>query len=131
MDSMIKQKPGDVAIYYNSKDKRNIGWIERSAIDKSQELVDTWKVMIPHAYGAGEGIPHQILGQPFRCSKPIGLHADISILLCRIEKRGRKCGELCSHEILPVPCVTSKDHTARHTLDIYMGTAAIVGPHVD
>jgi site-specific DNA-methyltransferase (adenine-specific) len=60
-----ERKPGDVAIYYIKKTKRSIGWIKRSAIKKSQELVDTWKVMIPQAYGAGEGIPHQILGQPF------------------------------------------------------------------
>jgi site-specific DNA-methyltransferase (adenine-specific) len=26
--------------------------------------------MIPQAYGAGEGIPHQILGQPFVAAKP-------------------------------------------------------------
>ena len=29
-----------------------------------------WKVMIPQAYGAGEGIPHQILGQPFVAPNP-------------------------------------------------------------
>lgn len=65
-----KRKPGDVAIYYIRKTKRGIGWIERSAIEKSPELVDTWKVMIPQAYGAGEGIPHQILGQPFMAPNP-------------------------------------------------------------
>lgn len=65
-----KRKPGDVAIYYIRKTKRSTGWIERSAIEKSQHLVDKWKVMIPKAYGAGEGIPHQILGQPFVAPKP-------------------------------------------------------------
>jgi site-specific DNA-methyltransferase (adenine-specific) len=65
-----KRKPGDVAIYYIRKTKRSNGWIERSAIEKSAKLVDTWKVMIPQAYGAGEGIPHQILGQPFVAPNP-------------------------------------------------------------
>ena len=65
-----EQRPGDVAIYYIRKRKRSSGWIDRSAIDKSQELVDTWKVMITKAYGAGEGIPHQILGQPFVAPSP-------------------------------------------------------------
>lgn len=65
-----KEKSGDVPIYYISKTKRSSGWIERSAIEKSVELVDTWKVMIPQAYGAGEGIPHQILGQPFVAPNP-------------------------------------------------------------
>lgn len=65
-----KKERGDVPIYYIRKTKRSSGWIERSAIEKSQKLVDTWKVMIPQAYGAGEGIPHQILGQPFVAPKP-------------------------------------------------------------
>ena len=65
-----KKERGDVAIYYIRKTKRSSGWIERSAIGKSPELVDTWKVMIPQAYGAGEGIPHQILGQPFVAPNP-------------------------------------------------------------
>ncbi len=65
-----KKKPGDVAIYYIRKTKRSTGWIERSAIEKSPELVNRWKVMIPQAYGAGEDIPHQILGQPFVAPKP-------------------------------------------------------------
>ena len=65
-----KPNPGDVPIYYITKTKRNMGWLARSAIKKSAELVDRWKVMIPQAYGAGEGIPHQILGQPFIAPKP-------------------------------------------------------------
>jgi len=65
-----KKKSGDVAIYYIRNTKRSSGWIERSAIEKSTELVDTWKVMVPQAYGAGEEIPHQILGQPFVAPKP-------------------------------------------------------------
>lgn len=65
-----KKKDGDIPIYYISKSKRSTGWIKRSAIEKSLELVDTWKTMIPQAYGAGEGIPHQILGQPFVAPNP-------------------------------------------------------------
>jgi site-specific DNA-methyltransferase (adenine-specific) len=65
-----KKKSGDVAIFYIRKTKRSMGWIERSKIEKSAKLVDTWKVMLPKAYGAGEGIPHQILGQPFVAPKP-------------------------------------------------------------
>jgi site-specific DNA-methyltransferase (adenine-specific) len=64
------KKLGDVAIFYISGSKRRTGWIERSAITKSLALTDTWKVMIPKAYGAGEGVPHQILGQPFVAPSP-------------------------------------------------------------
>jgi len=64
------RKPKDVPIYFIRKTKRDVGWIERSAVEKSEKLVDKWKVMIPQAYGAGEGIPHQILGQPFVAPNP-------------------------------------------------------------
>ena len=65
-----QQQPGDVPIYYIRKTKRNKGWIKRLAIQKSSQLIDTWKVMITKAYGAGEEIPHQILGQPFVAPNP-------------------------------------------------------------
>lgn len=65
-----EKKSGDVPIYYIRKTKRRIGWIARSEIKKSSELIDTWKVMITKAYGAGEEIPHQILGQPFVAPNP-------------------------------------------------------------
>jgi len=65
-----KKEHGDVPIYFIRKTKRSNGWIARSLIEKSSELVNTWKVMIPKAYGAGEGIPHQILGQPFVAPNP-------------------------------------------------------------
>ena len=65
-----KQKSGDVPIFYIDRSKRGSGWIERSSIKKSLELIDTWKVMIPKAYGAGESIPHQILGLPFVAPNP-------------------------------------------------------------
>lgn len=65
-----KKKSGDVAIYFIKNTKRGSAWIERKSIEKSSELADTWKVMIPQAYGAGESIPHQILGQPFVAPNP-------------------------------------------------------------
>lgn len=65
-----KKKSGDVPLYYITKSKRSAGWIERSKIEKSKELIAKWKVMIPQAYGAGEEIPHQILGRPFVAPNP-------------------------------------------------------------
>ncbi|KAF0208238.1 MAG: adenine-specific [Actinobacteria bacterium] len=62
--------PSDVPLYYITKGKRSRGWIARSEVTKSRHLIDTWKVMIPQAYGAGEAIPHQILGQPFVAPSP-------------------------------------------------------------
>jgi site-specific DNA-methyltransferase (adenine-specific) len=65
-----KHKTGDIAIYFIRNTKRSSAWIGRKDIEKSAELTDTWKVMVPQAYGAGETIPHQILGQPFVAPNP-------------------------------------------------------------
>jgi len=65
-----KQKAGDVPIHYIKSGKRLIGWIGRSEIKKSSHLVGTSKVLIPKAYGAGEGVPHQILGQSIISPNP-------------------------------------------------------------
>ena len=64
------KKEGSVPIYHISKGRRSIGWIERQKITKSVNLIDKWKVLITKAYGAGEGIPHQILGQSIIASSP-------------------------------------------------------------
>ncbi len=65
-----KKKSGDIPIYFIRNGKRSSAWIEREAVLKSPELADKWKVMVPKAYGAGESIPHQILGQPFVAPDP-------------------------------------------------------------
>ena len=39
-------------------------FINRSEIPRNQEWVDDWKVLIGRAYGAGDGIPHQIYNYP-------------------------------------------------------------------
>ena len=41
-----------------------IGYIESSAITKGADFIDEWKVFISRGYGAGETIPHQIIGKP-------------------------------------------------------------------
>lgn len=59
----------DVPIFYVRKGKRGQGWIARSAIRKSEHLVDTWKVMVPKAHGAQQ-IPGPVLGKPFIAPSP-------------------------------------------------------------
>lgn len=61
---------GDLAIYYIRKVKRGIGYIAREEVTKSTHLIDTWKVLVPEAYGAGETVPHQILGKPIISPSP-------------------------------------------------------------
>lgn len=65
-----KKHSGDVPIYYIRKSKRDMGYIERSKITKSPHLIDTWKLLVPEAYGAGDTFPHQILGKPIIAPSP-------------------------------------------------------------
>lgn len=53
-----KNRSGDVPLYYIRKSKRGIGYIERSAVTKSEHLIDTWKLLVPEAYG-GQQIRHR------------------------------------------------------------------------
>jgi len=65
-----KQRPNDVALHYNRKGKRLIGWIDREAVVKSPHLIDTWKVMIPKAYGERGTRPATVLGPSLIAASP-------------------------------------------------------------
>lgn len=45
-------KPGDVPLYYIKSMKRSTGYIARSEVTKSPELIDTWKLLVPEV-GSG------------------------------------------------------------------------------
>lgn len=62
--------PGLVRYYATSPTGRINAWIARTVATQNIEAIDRWKAMIPGAYGAGEGIPHQILGQPLIAEPP-------------------------------------------------------------
>jgi site-specific DNA-methyltransferase (adenine-specific) len=65
-----KKRPSDVVLYYNRKGKRLVGWIGRKDIGKSPHLIDTWKVMIPQAYGERGTRPAMVLGPSFIAESP-------------------------------------------------------------
>lgn len=66
-----RRKSGDVALHYIRRGKRRVGWISRSKITKSRELVDTWKVMIPQAGSdGGQRLPDSVLGRPLVVASP-------------------------------------------------------------
>lgn len=65
-----KEEPGDVALHYNRSGKRLVGWIARHDVTKSANLIDTWKVMVPAAYGERGARPAKILGPSFIASSP-------------------------------------------------------------
>jgi site-specific DNA-methyltransferase (adenine-specific) len=57
-----KQKLDDIAFHYNRSGKRHVGWIARRDVKKRTNLIDTWKVMVPAAYGERGARPAKILG---------------------------------------------------------------------
>ena len=65
-----KQRTNDIALHYNRKGKRLIGWIDRKDIGKSSHLIDTWKVMIPAAYGERGTRPATVLGPSLIVGSP-------------------------------------------------------------
>lgn len=70
-DGFSKKDNGGIPIYYNRKGSRKTGWIKRDEIEKSKELIDTWKVMVPKAGSdGGQKIPNRVLGSPFIASAP-------------------------------------------------------------
>jgi site-specific DNA-methyltransferase (adenine-specific) len=62
--------PDDIPIHYVRKATRGIGFIARSDVTKSAELIDTWKVLVPKAGSGGGGIPDYVLGTPLVVSSP-------------------------------------------------------------
>jgi site-specific DNA-methyltransferase (adenine-specific) len=65
-----KQGPNDVALHYNRKGRRLIGWIDRKDVGKSAHLIDAWKIMVPAAYGERGTRPATVLGPSFIAEPP-------------------------------------------------------------
>ena len=61
---------GRVNLHLIERGKRTVGWVKRTRIEKNTSLIDSWKVLVPEAYGAGESFPHQILGKEIVASPP-------------------------------------------------------------
>lgn len=62
--SKYKDKPfrGSVALYLTDRGQRVVRYTTRSGIRKNQHLIDTWKVLLPEAYGERGAIPALVLG---------------------------------------------------------------------
>lgn len=65
-----RETVGSVQLHLIERGKRIIGWVKRAQITKNTELIDSCKVLVPKAYGAGEGFPHQILGKEIIAAPP-------------------------------------------------------------
>ncbi len=64
------KRKGDIALYRIAPGRRRVDWVSRHDIVKNTHLIDSWKIFVPKAYGAGESVPHQILGQPIVAPPP-------------------------------------------------------------
>ena len=65
-----KERAGDVPLYYIRQMKRDVGYIGRKAVTKSDQLIDPWKLLVPKAFNGGDAVPHQILGKPLTAPSP-------------------------------------------------------------
>ena len=63
-DYHLKRQPGDVPLYFTKLGKRGIAYIAADRIAKNTHLVDTWKVLVPEAFGERGAIPARVLGTP-------------------------------------------------------------------
>jgi site-specific DNA-methyltransferase (adenine-specific) len=59
-----KDKPfrGSVALYLTDRGQRVVAYTARSGIRKNVHLIDSWKVLLPEAYGERGAIPALVLG---------------------------------------------------------------------
>lgn len=69
-DWTTKGGSGKITLHLIEKSKRTVGFMKRSDIRKNVDLIDSWKVLVPKAYGAGETFPHQILGKEIVAAPP-------------------------------------------------------------
>jgi len=69
-DWTVKGGGGKIALHLINKGKRTVGFMKRGDIRKNTDAIDTWKVLVPEAYGAGETFPHQILGKEIVATPP-------------------------------------------------------------
>jgi site-specific DNA-methyltransferase (adenine-specific) len=66
-----KKKDGFIPLYFVKKGKRDIGWISRENINKSEHLINNWKLLVPKAGSdGGKKIPDSVLGKPLIASAP-------------------------------------------------------------
>lgn len=62
--------PGDVPIHFTKLGKRGVGYVSRAEVAKNAQLIDTWKVLVPEAFGERGAVPARVLGMPLIASAP-------------------------------------------------------------
>lgn len=64
--SEYEEKPfrDSVALYLTNGGRRRVGYTSRAKVRKNLNLIDSWKVLIPEAYGDRGAVPAVVLGPP-------------------------------------------------------------------
>jgi site-specific DNA-methyltransferase (adenine-specific) len=83
------KKSRDIALYRISPGKRQVSWVGRAKIEKNIQFIDLWKLFVPKAYGAGESVPHQILGKPIVAPPPSACTGSYLIIPASSEEAAR------------------------------------------
>jgi site-specific DNA-methyltransferase (adenine-specific) len=122
-----KDGTGRIALHLISRGKRTVGFIKRGSIRKNVEALDVWKVLVPEAYGAGETFPHQILGKEIVASPPSACtQSYLTVSPFRSQHAANSFASYYRNSPIPLPGVAAKNHAARVTFDVLLGSAAIV-----
>ena len=56
------KQPGDVKIYLTESGQRTEKWVPRDQVNKNNDLMKSWKVLVPGAYGERGALPARVLG---------------------------------------------------------------------
>ena len=84
-----QKKAGDVSIYYTEKGSRSVGYMARGLIEKNNQLIDKWKILVPKAYGERGAIPAMVLGKPIIAGPPSVCTGSYLFFFCETEDQAR------------------------------------------
>ena len=60
----------EIPLYLTQKGKRSIGYVNEKKVEKNNNLIATWKVLVPKAGSGGGMIPDSVLGKPWIAPSP-------------------------------------------------------------
>ena len=124
------KRPGDLPLYYIRKMKRGVGYIAPKSVTKSQDLIDTWKVLVPEAFNGGDGVPHQIMGKPLIAPSPSVCTQSFLFFYVSTCKEAKSIRSYYMTRFFSLPCLAEKDHPTCDTLDIHVGAATGLEPYL-
>jgi site-specific DNA-methyltransferase (adenine-specific) len=61
-DFHSQRNVNDVGLHYSRPGSREIAYVKRSLVPKGQDLIDSWKVLVPAAFGERGAKPARVLG---------------------------------------------------------------------